>query len=105
MGGGDAIRMKMEIGGDEDMDVDEVGDGMEMGKEMKRGIRMEIGRDSDGDRVMDVDEDRDRGGDDYGDEDAKSWRELGCWIGEIMLRFGKTLPTRQVSFSLSFQYT
>lgn len=38
--------------------------------------------------VMDVDEDRDRGGDDYGDEDGGSWRELGCWIGEILLRFG-----------------
>lgn len=37
---------------------------------------------------MDEDRDRDRGGDDYGDEDGGSWREMGCWVGEIMLKFG-----------------
>lgn len=35
-----------------------------------------------------MDEDRDRDGDDYGDEDVRSWRELGCWTGETMLRAG-----------------
>lgn len=91
--GGDAMRMKMETGGDEDRDGDEDVDLdevlMGMGKEMKRGIRMAMEAETDGDRVTDVDEDRDGGGGDCGEVlgagPSRAWVALA---GEVLAKFG-----------------
>lgn len=66
------------------MDVDEVGDGMEMGmgKEMKGGSEWRCRQRVMGTGVMDVDEDRDRGGDEYGDEDGGPGENWGAGLGK-----------------------